>query len=77
MNTKVKPKTRILQNGRKVNEEAQTVDMTLTTKCPKKWVVIDLETCDAWSWGDSGWTQATERQREEVQELLKSGNGLF
>ena len=37
-------KKRILQNGTKVEELDKPVNLTILTKCPKKWKIIDLET---------------------------------
>lgn len=35
---------RILINGTKVEEFNHAVDLTIHTKCPEKWLLIDLET---------------------------------
>jgi len=37
-------KKRILQNGTEVEELSKPVNLTILTKCPKKWKIIDLET---------------------------------
>ena len=37
-------KKRILQNGTEVEELDKPVNLTILTKCPKKWKIIDLET---------------------------------
>lgn len=37
-------KTRILLNGTEVEEFEKAVDLTIHTKCPEKWLLIDLET---------------------------------
>ena len=37
-------KKRILQNGVEVEELDKPVNLTILTKCPKKWKIIDLET---------------------------------
>ena len=37
-------KKRILQNGTEVEELDKPVNLTIITKCPKKWKIIDLET---------------------------------
>jgi len=37
-------KTRILIDGNEVEEFEQAVDLTIHTKCPEKWLLIDLET---------------------------------
>ena len=35
---------RKLLNGKKVPELEEAVDLTIHTKCPEKWVLLDLET---------------------------------
>ena len=37
-------KERILQNGEKVEELDSSIQLVIKTKCPKKWVIEDLET---------------------------------
>jgi hypothetical protein len=37
-------KTRTLLDGRVVEEFDSAVDLTIHTKCPEKWLLIDLET---------------------------------
>ena len=37
-------KKRILQDGSKVDELDKPVNLTILTKCPKKWKIIDMET---------------------------------
>jgi len=37
-------KKRILKNGTEVEELDKPVNLTILTKCPKKWKVIDMET---------------------------------
>lgn len=37
-------KTRILLNGTEVEEFEKAVDLTIHTKCPEKWLLVDLET---------------------------------
>lgn len=37
-------KKRILQNGEKVEELDKPVNLTILTKCPKKWKITDMET---------------------------------
>jgi hypothetical protein len=40
--------TRKLLNKRKVKEFANTVQLTIDTKCPDKWLFADLQTGDIW-----------------------------
>jgi hypothetical protein len=37
-------KTRVLLDGTEVEEFEKAVDLTIHTKCPEKWLLIDLET---------------------------------
>lgn len=37
-------KKRVLQNGMEVDELDKPVNLTILTKCPKKWKIIDMET---------------------------------
>ena len=37
-------KKRILQDGTEVEELSKPVNLTILTKCPKKWKIIDMET---------------------------------
>lgn len=37
-------KFRKLLNGKDVEELDKAIDLTIHTKCPEKWVLIDLET---------------------------------
>lgn len=41
-------KYRTLLNGQKVAESPISVQMTIDSKCPKKWAFVDLETGDIW-----------------------------
>lgn len=37
-------KTRILIDGSEVEEFDKAIDLTIHTKCPEKWLLVDLET---------------------------------
>jgi hypothetical protein len=37
-------KTRLLRDGREVPETDNAVKLVIHTKCPQKWMLIDLET---------------------------------
>ena len=41
-------KYRMLKNGQKVAEASESVQMTIDSKCPKKWAFVDMETGDIW-----------------------------
>lgn len=40
--------TRRLQNGRIVESQNKELPMTISSKCPAKWLFVDLETGDIW-----------------------------
>jgi len=39
---------RTLVDGKRVLESTQSVEMTIDSKCPKKWAFVDMETGDIW-----------------------------
>ena len=39
---------RKLKNGQRVKDATTSVKMTIDSKCPKKWLFIDMETGDIW-----------------------------
>ena len=41
-------KHRKLKNGEKVADAPKSVQMTIDSKCPKKWAFVDMETGDIW-----------------------------
>lgn len=41
-------KTRKLITGKRVPELSTTIDITISTKCPKKWALVDMETGEIW-----------------------------
>ena len=41
-------KLRKLKNGQTVRETPKSVQMTIKSKCPKKWAFVDMETGDIW-----------------------------
>lgn len=41
-------KKRTLIHGQKVMETPESVQMTINSKCPKKWIFVDMETGDVW-----------------------------
>lgn len=42
------PKYTILANSQKVANSPTEVDMTISTKCPRKWAFVDMETGNIW-----------------------------
>lgn len=63
---------RLLCSGRTVPELAQPIELSLTTRCPDKWLSLDLETGEVWAASDKGWRRATQAQRQEAQDCLGS-----
>ena len=61
---------RTLRSGRRVPELPSVIDLALTTRCPTKWLSIDLETGELWAGSPSGWRRATEQERAEALALL-------
>ena len=41
-------KKRSLQSGREVKSQDEELHMTIASKCPAKWLFVDLETGDVW-----------------------------
>jgi hypothetical protein len=41
-------KYRTLVDGKRVMESTHSVQMTIDSKCPKKWAFVDMETGDIW-----------------------------
>lgn len=41
-------RTRKLRSGRRVKDFPEEVSLTILSKCPDKWLFVDLETCDVW-----------------------------
>lgn len=63
-------KERSLLSGRTVPELADTTSLPLTTRCPGKWLSVDLETGDVWAGSSKGWRRATPAQRQEAMACL-------
>lgn len=67
---------RKLLSGRQVSELASNVVLTLTTKCPTKWLAVDMETGEIWTGtNDGSWTQASSDLRAEVAAAAKGKRG--
>lgn len=62
-----KPRTRKLLTGNEVEELRQPVDIVISTKCPKKWVLVDLETGEQF-----GCTGETSRSNNTVAHVAYS-----
>lgn len=64
---------RKLRSDRLVPELPKTVDLVLTTRCPAKWLSVDMETGDVWAGSQSGWRRATAAERNEAIAGLSNG----
>ena len=67
----IKNNMRTLQSGRKVDEEIVEKKLTIASKCPKKWLFVDLETGDVWKWykPEDRWMHITKKEKKELQNL--------
>lgn len=61
---------RALKSGRAVPELPEVVDLRLTTRCPSKWVSVDLETGDIWVGSQTGWRRAGAEEQSDAAALL-------
>lgn len=61
---------RVLKSGRVVRDLPEPIDVKLTTRCPSKWLAVDLETGDIWAATEKGWTRAPYKAIEEAREAL-------
>lgn len=50
---------RTLITGRTVPELEEAVNLTLTTRCPRKWLAVDMETGDVVVGDTKGWQRGT------------------
>jgi len=74
-------KTRKLISGRRVPEKSEQMELAICSKCPAKWLFVDLETGDVWHvrkdakpGGYPFWRFANEG---EVRELRQVANRLL
>ncbi|AOS81413.1 hypothetical protein Q5W_21885 [Hydrogenophaga sp. PBC] len=63
---------RTLIDGSTVAELAVPQELKLDTKCPAKWLAVDLETGDVWRGTTSGWKRLEEQRRQTLLGLLGS-----
>ena len=61
---------RTLRSGRRVKEVAEELPLTISTRCPEKWVAVDLETGEAWAGTPDGWRRVRDTQRREAASAL-------
>lgn len=67
------PPTRILRSGRVVTDLNEPKPLTITTKCPNKWVCVDLETGEVFMGSKTGWRRATIVAVKETLSALHFG----
>lgn len=61
---------RTLAYGRKVKELDKEVDI-ITSKCPEKWVCVDLETRDTWILEDEHYRRPNPQEKKEAIKIIK------
>lgn len=61
---------RVLKSGRVVRESHELTALTLSTRCPAKWLALDLESGDVWAGTEKGWTRAPYASIAEAREAL-------
>jgi len=78
MNKIERVKDRKLQSGRIVSELNKEISMTISSKCPDKWLFVDTETGDVWhiredEYVQEGiyhfWRSATSKELKELKAL--------
>lgn len=57
---------RQLRSGREVPSLADVVNITMTTHCPAKWAIVDLETGDLWGHDGTQFRRLTASEAAEV-----------
>ncbi len=70
--------TRKTITGRPLEEFAIPATISLNTKVPGKWVIVDCETGDVWTFNNTIWPvglfqRANETERREALEVLQRG----
>ncbi len=58
--------TRTLRSGREVPSLAESVAVTLSTHCPAKWAVVDLETGELWGHDGAQFKRLSSVEAAEV-----------
>jgi hypothetical protein len=51
-------------------ELGEVVNLPVTTHCPQKFVLIDLETGDVWAGAESSWVRANQPEVGEAAAIL-------
>ena len=58
--------TRTLKDGRTVPEESDVCQLTLRTRCSRKWLAVDMETGDIWEGSPDGWNRASKTAQKAL-----------
>lgn len=61
---------RTLRSGRSVIEVIQATTLPIKTRCPEKWISLDLETGDIWMGSGCGWRRASPEISREAMEVM-------
>lgn len=61
---------RKLVDGSKVAELESLQDLKLGTKCPEKWLAVDLETGEVWRGTTNGWKRHPGQHKQALSLLL-------
>ena len=76
MKNSIETKMRTLRSGRQVPELMKEFRMTISSKCPDKWLFVDLETGDVWHIAPDAqpkqhpfWRGATAMELRELKRL--------
>lgn len=65
------PKKRKLQSGREVEEVEIERNMPIASKCPAKWLFVDLEDGNVWHHDEfRKWRGATRQEVKEMRKLV-------
>lgn len=64
--------TRVLKSGRTAADLPELVSLSLQTRCPEKWLSIDMESGEIWLGSQSGWRRAPASVTVELRALLEN-----
>lgn len=53
------------------NDAEESVKMTIDSKCPDKWLFVDLETGEVWEFNPNGRYEFWGAPKEKIKELRK------
>jgi hypothetical protein len=71
----VKKERRSMSGKIAFEEVAEPVDITLNSRCPTKWLAVDMETGEIWhAHPDSRFRRATQKFIEELKHIVSGGS---